>query len=291
MLLGREIGLASRVSAESVPRHRSLPKIVITMQSLIILSLSLWIVEEYLNNMYLREYVSGVFQTDGLMIGLLGTFLVIGSISSLVFAKRRHGEKRFGAVSLDVTSSASKIKLATGAITRPTEAIAKPSEASAKPSMDFHPVVAALKADMANRRTSFGSMLGSSSEQPSTGPVRSLEIPKTSVLEQLAPNRPVPVTGPRPGQNVPTLPRQPLQSFRPQPPTSPKVDQPGGSLAQRFLPAPRPQQPAGSNVLQSSPSLAPQIPANVTTVITGILPVQKKKDPTDTTEEKPASSQ
>src|SRR2546422_836566 len=39
------------------------------MQSVVILSLSLWIVEEYLNNMYLREYVSGVFQAEGLMFG------------------------------------------------------------------------------------------------------------------------------------------------------------------------------------------------------------------------------
>jgi len=42
------------------------------IQSFVILSLSLWIVEEYLNNMYLREYVNGVFQADGLIIECWG---------------------------------------------------------------------------------------------------------------------------------------------------------------------------------------------------------------------------
>jgi len=123
------------------------------VQSVVILSLSLWIVEEYLNNMYLREYVNGVFQADGLMFGILGTLLVFGSVSSLMFMRRRHGEKRFEAVSLDVTSSAPKVKMS-------AEAMARPAEVSIKLNMDFHPGVAALKADMADRGMRFVSMLG-----------------------------------------------------------------------------------------------------------------------------------
>src|SRR2546428_4321769 len=97
------------MSAESAIGHRSLSKIVIAMQSLVIFSLSLWIVEEYLNNMYLREYVTGVFQADGLIMGMLGTLLVLGSISSLMFIRKRHGEKKFGAISLDATPSTPKV--------------------------------------------------------------------------------------------------------------------------------------------------------------------------------------
>src|SRR5437879_10923955 len=80
------------------------------VQSVVILSLSFWFVEEYLNNKYLGEYLNGVFQADGLVIGMLGTLLVLGSVSSLMLMKRRHGEKRFGAASQEVTHTPPKIK-------------------------------------------------------------------------------------------------------------------------------------------------------------------------------------
>ncbi len=177
------------MSTGSTAGHGSASKIVIMVQSVVILSLSLWFVEEYLNNKYLGEYLNGVFQADGLIIGMLGTLLVLGSISSLMFVRRRHGEKRFGAVSLEVASSSPKIKLA-------AEASTKAPEAFSKPNLDFHPVVAALKADMADRRMSFGPTLGAGAQQPTTGPGPSVEVKKTSVLDQLTPNRPVPMIGP-----------------------------------------------------------------------------------------------
>jgi hypothetical protein len=273
--------LDSSVSTGPTAGHGSASKIVIMVQSVVIFSLSFWFVEEYLNNKYLGEYLNGVFQADGLIFSMLGTLLVLGSIATGMFVRRRHGEKRFGAVSLEVTSTP-KIKLA-------AEPSAKPSEAFSKPSTDFHPVVAALKADMADRRMSFGSMTASSNEQPTTGPAPNFEARKTSVLDQLASNRQPPTTGPRPGQVGPTLPQQPLRDFRPLPPTGPRIDQPAGLFVQRPPPILPPQQPAGSNVLQSHPAPAAQIPTNVTTVITGILPV-KKRDP-GAVEEKPSSSQ
>lgn len=225
-------------------------------QSLVILSLSFWIVEEYLNNMYLRQYVSDYFQANGLVIGMLGALLMAGSLSSLMFMRRRHGERRFGAVSLEITDSAPKFKT-------PVESNTKMPQTSAKPSTDFHPVVAALKADMADRRLSFGSMLGSSTEQPTQLPP-STEAHKTSVLDQLTPNRQAPTTGPRPGQT-------------------------GAPVNQRPMPALQSQQPVGSNVLQNSQPPTQQMPLKITTVITGIMPAQKKKDPTAASEEKPAS--
>jgi len=271
--------LDSSVSTGSTAGHGSASKIVIMVQSVVILSLSLWFVEEYLNNKYLGEYLNGVFQADGLIIGMLGTLLVLGSISSLMFVRRRHGEKRFGAVSLEVASSSPKIKLA-------AEASTKAPEAFSKPNLDFHPVVAALKADMADRRMSFGPTLGAGAQQPTTGPGPSVEVKKTSVLDQLTPNRPVPMIGPRPGQMGAPFPQQTLHDLSRQPPTAQR-EQPGSLLVQRSPPVLRPQEPAGSNVLQPSQTTAPQIPTNVTTVITGIMSAQKKKDPA--TEEKPAS--
>ena len=278
----------SSVSTGSTAGHGSASKIVILVQSFVILSLSLWFVEEYLNNKYLGEYLNGVFQADGLIIGALGTLLILGSVSSAMFVRRRHGEKRFGAVSLEVTSPSV-------ASSPKTKLVAEPSknqpEAFAKPSMDFHPVVAALKADMADRRSSFGPMAAPGVQQPTTVPVSNLEIRKTSVLDQLTPNRQPPVTGPKPGQMGTPFAQQPLHDLRPQAPTGPRLEQ-VGTLVQRPMPPPTAPGPAGSTVLQAPQAPAPpQIPTNVTTVITGIMPAQKKKDPTATTEEKPSTSQ
>jgi hypothetical protein len=272
-MVARESGLASSVSTASTVRHGVASKIVITVQAFLILSLTYWIVEEYLNNMYLRLYVSDVFAANGLIIGVLGGLLLLGSLSSLMLVRRRHGEKKFGALSLEITSSAPKVKLPLTST--------KPLEASAKPSMDFHPVVAALKADMADRRLSFGSMPGSGAEQPTTVPVPKMEAQKTSVLDQLNSTRQNPMTGPRPVQTGTSFAQSPVN----------RVDQVGGSAAPRPLPFLRSEQPTGSSVLSPTQPTTPQIPTNVTTVITGIMPVQKKKDPTTVTEEKSSSSQ
>jgi hypothetical protein len=251
--VARQPRLATSVNTAPTIRHALASKVVITLQSFVILSLTYWIVEEYLNNMYLRQYVGDYFQANGLVIGMLGALLMVGSLSSLMLMRRRHG----GAVALEITDSARKIKT-------PVERNTKTPQTSAKPDTDFHPVVAALKADMADRRMSFGSMLGSTVEQPSKAPAPNAEVSKTSVLDQLAPNRQLPAAGPRPGLMV-------------APP------------AQRPPPILQPQQPVGSNVLQPSQPPPPPMPLKITTVITGIMPAQKKKDPNADSEEKPAS--
>jgi hypothetical protein len=270
--------LASSVNTVSTVRHAVASKIVITVQTFVILSLTYWIVEEYLNNMYLRQYVSDVFAANGLIIEILGGFLLLGSLSSLMLVRRRHGEKRFGAISLEIASpsvaSAPKTKL----VEEPSK---NQPEAFAKPTMDFHPVVAALKSDMADRRLSFGSVPGSGAEQPTTVAVPKMEAQKTSVLDQLNSTRQSPMTGPRPMQTGTSFAQSPF----------PRVEQVGATKSPRSLPFLRSEQPAGSSVLSPTQPTTPQMPANVTTVITGILPVQKKKDPTAPSEEKPSSSQ
>jgi hypothetical protein len=253
----------------------------------VIFSLSLWIVEDYLNNPYLREYISGVFQSDGLIMGGVVTLLVLGSVTGVVFARRMRGQKGVGAVSLGITAPHPSIKVASAASP-------KPAEATTRPESDFHPVVAALKADMADRRLSFGSMHGSGSEQPITShptvPSPGLEVQKTSVLDQLTSNRQPPMAVSRPVQMGPPFPQQPLHDPMSQPPTGLRVEE-AGPLAQRPMPFLRPQEPAGSTVLQPSQTPPPLYPMNVTTVITGIMPAQKKKDPTAPPEENPSSSQ
>jgi hypothetical protein len=268
------IALASSVNTVSTVKHAVASKIVITVQAFVILSLTYWIVEEYLNNMYLRQFVGDVFAANGLIIGILGGLLMLGSLSSLMLVRRRHGEKKFGAVSLEITSSSPKVKL-------PVTASTKPPEASAKPNMDFHPVVAALKADMADRRLSFGSMPGSGAEQPTTVQVPKMEAQKTSVLDQLNSTRQTPMTVPRPVQTSTSF----AQS------SVPRVEQVGGATTPRPLPFLRSEQSTGSSVLSPTQRTTPQMPVNVTTVITGIMPAQRKKDPTAATEEKSSSSQ
>ena len=270
-VVARETGLASSVNTGSTVSHHLASRIVITVQTFVILSLTYWITEEYLNNMYLRQYVSDVLQADGLTFGILGTLLVLGSAGGM-FVKHRHGQS---SVSLEIKTPSPRISAA------------KKEEAK-KPDSDFHPVVAALKADMADRRLSFGSMVSTGTEQASTVPVPTGEVRKASVLDQLTPNRQPPVTIPRPGQVGAPLPQQPLHDFRSQAPTGSRVEQ-GGTLVQRPLPFLRPPETNGSTVLQTSPPPPPQLPLKITTVITGIMPAQKKKDPEAKPEEKPAS--
>src|SRR6266581_257052 len=46
-------------------------KAIMILQMLVILLLSSWIVEEYLNNIYLQAYVNDVLQADGSLIAVL----------------------------------------------------------------------------------------------------------------------------------------------------------------------------------------------------------------------------
>src|SRR5712664_2581873 len=262
-MVARDPRLASSVNTGATVSHHLASRIVITLQTFVILSLTYWITEEYLNNMYLRQYVSDVFQADGLMFGILGTLLVLGSVTGL-FVKHRHGQST---VSLEIKTPG------------PIVGAAKKEEKK-KLDSDFHPVVAALKADMADRRLSFGSMPGSGVEQPTTVPVAKMEAQKTSVLDQLNSARQTPMTGPRPVQTGTSFAQYPV----------PRVEQVGGATTPRPLPFLRSEQPTGSSVLSPTQPTTPQMPVNVTTIITGIMPVQKKKDPTTATEEKPSSS-
>ena len=140
-------------------------------QTLIILFLSSWIYEEYLNNIYLQAYVNDTFQAYGLLIAAAVIVGALGlAFGLLKVLKSTH--KQIGALvnlpdspSLEMTSTSSK--------TTPS------SQTSA---IDLHPMVAALKADLAH--------------QSSMQPIPPLEVreagPSPTVQAPVPPN-PVPM--------------------------------------------------------------------------------------------------
>jgi hypothetical protein len=102
------------------------------LQTLLIVFLSSWIVEEYLNNIYLQAYVNGVIQADGSLIAVL---VIVGALgmSLGLFKVLKSTHKQIGAL-----------------VSQPQIPSPAPLGSSSKPAMDLHPMVAALKAEMAH---------------------------------------------------------------------------------------------------------------------------------------------
>jgi hypothetical protein len=72
-------------------------KILVLLQTVIILSLSFWIYEEYLNNQYLQKYVNGSLQ------GSLSEIILVAIVSSAIvalvlFAKLRSARRELGGI-------------------------------------------------------------------------------------------------------------------------------------------------------------------------------------------------
>jgi hypothetical protein len=104
------------------------------LQMLVIVFLSSWIYEEYLNNIYLQSYVNEVVQADGSLIAILVIVSTLGlAVGLLKVLKSTH--RQIGAI-----------------VNQPqTLTTSAPGGSSSKPSVDLHPMVAALKADMAHQ--------------------------------------------------------------------------------------------------------------------------------------------
>ena len=103
------------------------------LQMLVIVLLSSWIVEEYLNNIYLQAYVNDVIQVDGSLIAILVIITGLGAALGL-FKVLKSTHREIGALvsQPQVPSSSSVVP-------------------SSKPALDLHPMVAALKAEMAHQ--------------------------------------------------------------------------------------------------------------------------------------------
>ena len=103
------------------------------LQTLVILLLSSWIVEEYLNNIYLQAYVNQLIQADGSLIAVLVIACVlVVSVGLLKVLKSTH--RQIGAL-----------------VSQPQAPTQTPFASSSKPALDLHPMVAALRADMAHQ--------------------------------------------------------------------------------------------------------------------------------------------
>lgn len=190
-----------------------------------------------------------------------------------------------------------------------------PSDSGSKPAVELHPAVAALKAELSERRVTLGLVSATvgqdqgSPSPPMSSQAQSVErsgppVQDSRPLQRVEPvnNMPAPpvvrqVPGPgpmRPMQSSP--PARPTQPFSFNRPAQPQL--PAQNNARPFLPS-RPIQPGSqdrfedaisragfSNPQPQNPNPVPQdrpvqtqIPRNVSTVITGIMP--KKKDPQD----------
>ena len=221
--------------------------IVILGQMLVIASLSSWLYLEYLSNFYLREYVSNFLLADGWILGVLAIMVAMGSLTSLIFRKKPL--KRISEVSAEPVV----VRLPVTA-----DVVAPKTETS------FHPAVAALRADIAGRRTAFGAMPVAESVEPKQMLPLKTEEPRMPIVQPVRP-RYVPPPGPMFNPGRPIVPRPPV----PRPPVPVANAEPARA-------------PAGT---QPPRAIVPTLPRNVTTVITGIMPVQKKKDPEPPPEE------
>ena len=113
---------------------------IMLFQTLVILLLSSWIVEEYLNNIYLQTYVNDQLQAYGAIIAILVITATLGlAFGLLKVLKSTHRQ--------------------IGALVNPPEAPNLPRTSSGptlaasgqKSEIDLHPMVAALKADLAHQ--------------------------------------------------------------------------------------------------------------------------------------------
>ena len=104
------------------------------LQTLVIVFLSSWIYEEYLNNIYLQSYINDVIQADGSLIAILVIISTLGlAVGLLKVLKSTH--RQIGAI-----------------VNQPQAPFTSaPVASNYKPATDLHPMVAALKADLAHQ--------------------------------------------------------------------------------------------------------------------------------------------
>ena len=108
-------------------------KAIMLLQMLVILFLSSWIVEEYLNNIYLQAYVNDLILVDGSIIAILVVISGLG-IALGLFKVLNSTHREIGAL-----------------VNQPQVPKSVSVTSSSMPGLDLHPMVAALKADLAHQ--------------------------------------------------------------------------------------------------------------------------------------------
>ena len=112
-------------------------KIIMLLQSMVILFFSFWVLQEYTYNFYFQVYVNDMVQTNGSLIAILVFVSSLGLVLGL-FKVLKSTHQQIGALA-----------------NRPQAPTMGPvaSTSGAKQATDLHPMVAALKAEMAHQGT------------------------------------------------------------------------------------------------------------------------------------------
>ena len=285
-----------------VARHGRALVSIILFQTLMILWLSLWAVEDYLNNAYVKAYVDGFVQAEGWMFGLLAFVGVLGSVMGLVVHRKRSARS----VDLDIGATSRTIEpdgpISKGPVPAPSLIAAKAPVQSAGPSVELHPAVAALKAELSEARMSLGlASVTTGSDRP-VAQSSKFDDQKTVAGTQPSTLQYSAMTPPRPQLAFASQTPQPMRpspvpgsSFRPVPPTviRPYAQQGPTSLAVPSPAAPvlrieRPPQPVPVQTVP--PNTQPAMPTSSardgSTVITGTVPGQQKKKESDSGNQK-----
>ena len=275
---------------------------VILVQFLLILWLSSWAVGDYLNNQYVKAYVDSTFQSMIWIFGALFLVIIMGSVLGLVVRRSRH-MKTLELVGTSPTTHTPTPTVIHKTMTRgespsvvSVSSVGTVTEAP-KPTVELHPAVAALKAELSDARMSLGLASVTTGSPMPAGPAQKFEdqrsspvIPSQLQTLQTSPPRPTsPVLGqstsstvirpnaPSPGQNGPTV-----QGYRPPPstiirpmlPSAPPSQHLSPPLPRALGPNPGPAQSVAPGSQQQPSSSTPK---DVSTVITGIMPPLKKK--------------
>lgn len=298
-------------------RHGRAIASVILFQTLLIIWLSSWAIGDYSNNQYVRAYVDSTVQSMAWIFGAVVVIGVLGSVLGLIVRRRRGTSLELVGVSPKVplstpmAKSVPSVSRVSVPVSRHT-AVPAPSVTTVSatgttmtapvPAVELHPAVAALKAELSEARMSLGLASVTTGPQTAIGPAnrfddqrnlqgapaRSQTVnppgmsprPQNSAMNQTLPPTVIRPMSPNSNPNVtPTLavrPPTPPTVIRPMIPSSGQSVQPMTSPMLR-PPAPSQQTPQPVGV-PSRPQTMPPTPKDVSTVITGIMPVIKKKD-------------
>jgi len=256
------------VTRSGLARHGRTVMSIILFQTLLIVWLSVWAVEDYLNNAYVRAYVDLSIQTEGWILGVLAFIGVLGSVMGLVVRRNRHAS-----TTLDLATAGTTVPIST-----PVTMITPPT--SSKPSVELHPAVAALKAELSERRMSLGLESVAAGPERNAGPSEGFAGQKTMMGTRSSQVIQSPMAGPRPQPSV--LGTFPQAVNRPIPSTviRPMLPSRGSVVSSQTPPVLRIDR--GTAPVQAEPGQGrgPEVSRDAPTVVTGVLPVQeKKKDP------------
>ena len=262
--MGSDIGVRSGFA-----RHGRALMSIIMFQTLLIGWLSLWAVEDYLNNAYVRAYVDLSIQTQGWLLGVLAFTGVLGSVMTLVVRRNRRASNSLEPVS-------------TGTTTPISTPVPVPGPAmSSKPGVELHPAVAALKAELSERRMSLGLESVAAGPERNAGPSEGFGGQRAMIGTRSSQVIQSPMAGPRPQPAI--LGTIPPAVKRPIPPTviRPMLPSRGSVVPSQTAPVLKIDRGTAPVQAEPGPGPRPEVPRDVPSVVTGVLPVQEKKKDSD----------